>query len=157
MLAELGRLPLQISFWQQILHYHNQVRALPNSWLDTVALIDDFGDDVVATAYISTHTALVKIVNIDSREDRIRLMCVSGSVEDKHHFAFDRPTYSHIRQQHSHLFHQASPSVAAFLATNQAKATQAIPGSYLKSCRVQRQCVLASPLLAWLLNFVQLG
>ena len=53
-----------------------------------------------------------------SREDRVCLVCMSGSVEDKHHFLFDCPTYSHIRQQYSHLFHQASPSVEIFLATD---------------------------------------
>ncbi len=42
---------------------------------------------------------------------------MSGSVEDGHHFLFDCPAYSHIRQQYSHLLHQAS--VAAFLATDQ--------------------------------------
>ena len=61
-------------------------------------------------------------------------------------------TYIHIRQQYSHLFHQASPSVATFLATDQPN----VLGSYLKTCFAQRQTVLASPLLAWLLNFVEL-
>ncbi len=55
-------------------------------------------------------------------------------------------------QQYSHLFHQASPSVATFLATDQPN----VVGSYLKTCFAQRQTVLASPLLAWLLNFVEL-
>ena len=36
-LAELGRFPLQIHFWQQILRHHNQVHALPNSRLDKLA------------------------------------------------------------------------------------------------------------------------
>jgi len=31
-----------------------------------------------------------------------------------------------------------------------------VVGSYLKTCFAQRQSVLASPLLAWLLNFVEL-
>ncbi len=39
-LAELGRFPLQIHFWQQILHYHNRVNALPNSRFDKLALIE---------------------------------------------------------------------------------------------------------------------
>ena len=50
------------------------------------------------------------------------------------------------------LFHSASPLVAAFLATDQ----PSVVGSYLKTCFAQRQSVLASPLLAWLLNFVEL-
>ena len=87
-----------------------------------------------------------------NREDRVCLVCMSGSVEDEHHFLFDCPAYSHIRQQYSHLFHQASSSVAAFLATDQPN----VVGSSLKTCFAQRQSVLASPLLAWLLNFVQL-
>ncbi len=87
-----------------------------------------------------------------SREDRVCHVCMSGSVEDEHHFLFDCPAYSHIRQQYSHLFHQASPSVATFLATDQPN----VVGSYLKTCFAQRQTVLASPLLAWLLNFVEL-
>ena len=79
---------------------------------------------------------------------------MSGSVEDKHHFLFNCPAYSHIRQQYSHLFQQASSSVAAFLATDQPN----VVGSclYLGTCFAQRQSVLASPLLAWLLNFVEL-
>ena len=57
-----------------------------------------------------------------------------------------------MRLQYSHPFHSASPSVAAFLATDQLN----VVGSYLKTCFAQRQSVLASPLLAWLLNFVEL-
>ena len=87
-----------------------------------------------------------------SREERVCLVCMSGSVEDEHHFLFDCPAYCHIRQQYSHLFHQASSSVAAFLATDQPN----VVGNYLKTCFAQRQSVLASPLLAWLLNFVEL-
>ncbi len=75
---------------------------------------------------------------------------MSGSVEDEHHFLFDCPAYSRICQQYSHLFHQASPSVATFLATDQPN----VEGRYLKTCFAQRQIVLARPLLAWLLNFV---
>ena len=77
---------------------------------------------------------------------------MSSSVENEHHFLFDCPAYNHIRQQYSHLFHQASLSVATFLATNQPN----VVGSYLKTCFAQRQSVLASPLLAWLLNFAEL-
>ncbi len=75
---------------------------------------------------------------------------MSGSVEDEHQFLFDCPAYSYVRQRDSHLFHQASPSVV--LATDQPN----VVGSYLKTCFAQRQTVLASPLLAWLLNFVEL-
>ena len=77
---------------------------------------------------------------------------MSGSVEDEHHFLFDCPAYIHILHQYSHLFHQASPSVAAFLATDQPN----VVGSYLKTSFAQRQSVSASPLFAWLLNFVEL-
>ena len=73
---------------------------------------------------------------------------MSGLVEDGHHFLFDCPAYSHIRQQYTHLFHQTSPSVATFLATDQLN----VVGSYLKTCVAPRQTVLASQLLAWLLN-----
>ena len=77
---------------------------------------------------------------------------MSGSVEDKHHFLFDCPTYSRIRQRYSHLFHQLSSSVAAFLATDQPN----VLGSYLKTCFAYRQFVLASPLLVGLLHFIEL-
>ena len=87
-----------------------------------------------------------------SREDRLCTVCMSGSLEDKHHFLFDCPAYSHTRQLNSHHFHQASFSVAAFLATDQPN----VLSNYLKTCFVQRQSVLANPLLAWLLNFVEL-
>ncbi len=46
----------------------------------------------------------------------------------------------------------SASSVAAFLATDQPN----VAGSYLKTCFAQRQSVLASPILAWLLNFVEL-
>ena len=42
MLAEFERFPLQIRLWQQILRYHNRFCILPNSWIDKLALIDDF-------------------------------------------------------------------------------------------------------------------
>ena len=212
-LAEFGRFPLQIHFWQQILRYHNRVRALPNSRLDNSALIDfwdmnplhrvealsgnwrsdvrrfidthgqqivydelyisviverekarwvesflfdtdhdslqicrtvykaDHSDyrysDYLSTVRCYPHKRLISRfrcgchgLHVDtgrfgkysehcSREDRVCLVCMSGSVEDEHHFLFDFPAYSHIRQQYSHLFHQASPSVATFLATDQ--------------------------------------
>ncbi len=69
---------------------------------------------------------------------------MSGSVEDEHHFLFDCPAYSHIRQQYSHLFHQASPSVATFLATDQPN----VVGSYLKTCFAQRQTVFRQSTLS---------
>ncbi len=74
-----------------------------------------------------------------SREDRVCLVCMSGSVEDEHHFLSDCPAYNHIRQQYSHLFHSASPSVAASLATDQPN----VVGSYLKTCFAQRQSVFS--------------
>ena len=43
-LAEFGRFPLQVHFWQQIVRDHSRVRALPNSRLDKLALIDGFWD-----------------------------------------------------------------------------------------------------------------
>ena len=119
-----------------------------------------------------------------SREARSRLVCMSGSVEDKHHFMCNCPAYSHLGQQYSHLFHQASPSVAAFLATDHPN----VVGSYLKTCTIcsgppklsvadwwakqfyaifvgfatfqkkRRQLIFIciSGLLAWLLNFAEL-
>jgi hypothetical protein len=58
-----------------------------------------------------------------SREGMVCLVCMSGSVDDKHHLLFDCSTYSDTRQQYSHLFHQASSSVATFLITDQLVAT----------------------------------
>jgi len=209
-LAEFERFPLPIHFWQQILRYHNRVRALPNSWLDKLALIDGFWDsnpphrvealsgnwrsdvrrftetlgqqimydeldisiiverekarrledflfdtdhsslqlyrtvykanqsvyqysDYLSTVRCYPHGRLISRfrcgcqgLHVDtgfgkdsehcSREDRVCLVCMSGSVENEHHFLFDCPAYSHIHQQYSHHFHQASSSVAAFLA-----------------------------------------
>lgn len=40
MLAEFGRYPLQIRFWQQILRYHNRAVRLPDSRLVKLALVD---------------------------------------------------------------------------------------------------------------------
>ena len=103
-----------------------------------------------------------------SREDRVCLVCMLGSVEDERfslwlpriqshtsaYVTYVSPVTSkenHIRQQYSHLFHSASPSVAAFLNTDQPN----VVGSYLKTCVAQKQSILASPLSAWLLNFVE--
>ena len=38
--AEFGRLPLQIHFWQQILHYHHRVVARDSSCLVKLAMVD---------------------------------------------------------------------------------------------------------------------
>ena len=37
-LAEFGRFPLQVHFWQQILRYHHRVAALDNSRLVKLAM-----------------------------------------------------------------------------------------------------------------------
>ena len=39
-LAEFGRFPLQVHFWQQILRYHHRVVALDNSRLVKLAMVD---------------------------------------------------------------------------------------------------------------------
>lgn len=39
-LAEFGRYPLQIHFWQQILRFHNRALKLPNERLIKIALVD---------------------------------------------------------------------------------------------------------------------
>ena len=39
-LAEFGRFPLQVHFWQQILRYHHRVVALDNSRLVKIAMVD---------------------------------------------------------------------------------------------------------------------
>ena len=41
-LAELGRLPLQVHFWQQILRFHHRTIALDNVRLVKLATVDDF-------------------------------------------------------------------------------------------------------------------
>ncbi len=60
---------------------------------------------------------------------------------NKRRFGF-HTTWDAIRECCSHLFQQASPSVATFLPTDQ----PSVVGSYLKGCFAQRQTVLASPL-----------
>ena len=53
------------------------------------------------------------------KQGRHGLSCVHvGSIEGGNHFLSDCPAYSHICQQYSHLFHQASSSIAAFLVTD---------------------------------------
>ena len=48
--------------------------------------------------------------------------------------------------------------LAAFRSHSVTKKTDQpnVVGSYLKTCSAQRQTILANPLLAWLLNFVEL-
>jgi len=41
-LAELGRFPLQVHFWQQILRYHHRTIALDNVRLVKLAMVDGF-------------------------------------------------------------------------------------------------------------------
>ncbi len=41
-LAELGRFPLQIHFWQHILRYHHRTIALDNVRLIKLAMVDGF-------------------------------------------------------------------------------------------------------------------
>ena len=41
-LAELGRFPLPIHFWQQILRYHHRTIALDNVRLVKLAMVDGF-------------------------------------------------------------------------------------------------------------------
>ena len=47
-LAELGRFPLQIYFWQQILRYHHRTIALDNVRLVKLAMVDGFALDQTA-------------------------------------------------------------------------------------------------------------
>jgi hypothetical protein len=47
-LAELGRFPLQIHFWQQILRYHHRTIALDNVRLIKLAMVDGFALDRTA-------------------------------------------------------------------------------------------------------------
>ena len=43
-LAELGRLPVGLHFWQQILRFHNRAVQMPNNRLVKLALLDSFCD-----------------------------------------------------------------------------------------------------------------
>ena len=47
-LAELGRIPLQVDFWQQILRYHHTTIALDNVRLVKLAMVDGFAPDQTA-------------------------------------------------------------------------------------------------------------
>ena len=47
-LAELGRFPSQIHFWQQILRYHHRTIALDNVRLVKLAMVDGFALDQTA-------------------------------------------------------------------------------------------------------------
>jgi len=62
---------------------------------------------------------------------------------------------SNIHQQYSHLLYQALSSVAAYLAIVRTQCVRQLP--FEKLCSAPRQSVSASPLLAWLLSFVELG
>ena len=53
-LAEFGRFPLQVHFWQQILHYHHRVVALDNSRLVKLAMVD--GCTLSASEYVTAAT-----------------------------------------------------------------------------------------------------
>jgi len=44
-LADLGRFPLQVHFWQQILRYHHRTIALDNVRLVKLAMVDGFAVD----------------------------------------------------------------------------------------------------------------
>ena len=43
-LAELGRYPVKLHFWQQILRFHNRAVHMPNNRLVKLALLDEFFD-----------------------------------------------------------------------------------------------------------------
>ncbi len=47
-LAELGRFPLQIHFWQQTLRYHHRTIALDSMRLIKLAMVDGFALDRTA-------------------------------------------------------------------------------------------------------------
>ena len=47
-LAELGRFPLQIHFWQRTLHFHRRTIALDNVRLVRLAMVDGFVIDQAA-------------------------------------------------------------------------------------------------------------
>ena len=47
-LAELGRFPLQLHFWQQMLRYHHREIALDNVHLVKLAMVDSFAMDQTA-------------------------------------------------------------------------------------------------------------
>ncbi len=49
-LAELGRFPLQIHFWQQILRYHHRTIALDNTRLVKLAMVDGFTLDTTQSS-----------------------------------------------------------------------------------------------------------
>ena len=54
-LAELGRFPLQIHFWQQILRYHHTTIALDNERLVKLAMVDGCALDQTAVKDIWQH------------------------------------------------------------------------------------------------------
>ncbi len=68
-------------------------------------------------AYMLTQAALAKEVHMQQGKG---LSCVYVWLGGRRRpYLFDCPTYSDIRQQYSHLSHQASSSVATLLATDQ--------------------------------------
>ena len=82
---------------------------------------------------------------------------MSGSIEGEHHVLFACPAYSHTRQQCSHLIHEAPSSVAAFLATDRPMAQcRSCLQTVISTLVCTKTISLASPLSAWLLNFVEL-
>ena len=50
-LTELGRFPLQVHFWQQILRYHHRTIALDNVHLVKLAMVDGFALDQTAVKH----------------------------------------------------------------------------------------------------------
>ena len=44
LLAELGRFPVRMHFWQQMLCYHDRAVQLPDHHLVKLALLDEFCD-----------------------------------------------------------------------------------------------------------------
>ena len=53
-LAEFGRFPLQVHFWQQVLRYHHRVVALDNHCLVKLAMVD--GCSLSASQSVTTAT-----------------------------------------------------------------------------------------------------
>ncbi len=89
----------------------------------------------VDTGRFGQHGHLIK------REDRICLLCHSRSAEDEHHFLFDCPVYSHIRDRHPAVFQTPSPTVARKLATTEPN----LLGGYLRKCYFHTRFILSNP------------
>jgi hypothetical protein len=90
-----------------------------------------------------------------SRQDRICLVCMSGSV-DEHRFL------PHIQSHTSALqLPFSSGSILKIVLLRSSFSGQYtdqpnLLGNYLEACLVQSQSVLASPLVVWLLSFAEL-